>query len=885
METKCSAKSSTKQNPKATEGSEAASVSAAAREKWETLAALLTKAQEAYHLGDELIMVDAEYDRLIHELRALEDTYPSLWKATSPTMKVGAKPTKGSAKELTHRERLYSLQDVFSRSELRAWYDNIRQDLSEDSRFTAEVKIDGLALNLTYRNGVLATAATRGDGITGEDITKNALAIADIPARLSGSNFPELVEIRGEVFFPIQKFHEFNARVEQRNAQIAAHNIEIRAENAKIRKRNSQIRAENESLPESQRQPLIPTIRTETKLKTFANPRNAAAGSLRQDDNTGFAIRSLGFIAHGIGALEGASPELQQHLELQENVYAQFKEWGLPISEQTEILSSFSEIEAYLDKYEHARMSLEHEFDGVVIKLENRRVQAEIGYTSRVPKWAVAFKFPPTEVQTRLLDIRVQVGRTGRVTPFAVMEPVLVDGSTVSQATLHNPAEVARKGVKIGDLVILRKAGDIIPEVVGPVLAARDGSERDFVMPELCPACGGKVRPAKAGDADLRCENTRSCPAQLAQRIIHIGSRGALDIEALGDETGIWLADPDRLRQDALLAFAQGKQLVIEDFTPVRAADATAPIQCTRAELIELGVVDEDGAILDQENIVPPPLAQKLGIPNPQQPVLTSEAELFDLRAEDLRDVWQWQEIRDGGEPTGDYRYVRAAWTKPKIDLETNTVVIPSEPLKNVVTMLEELAKAKTKDFWRQLVALNIRHLGPVAAKVLARKFGSLEAIEVASIDELKGDGVGDIIAGSVHEWLAVDWHREIIQTWRKAGVSFADADAAATAALPQTLAGKTLVATGSLEHFTRESVKQAIEQRGGKATGSVSKKTDYVVVGKNAGSKADKAQSLGIAMLDESQFIELLYRGEYGDGSTAESLLFQQNESTEPAE
>lgn len=862
------------------------SVPLAVRQQWEKLAAELTRAQEAYHLSDAPIMVDAEYDRLIHQLRAIEDEYPALWKPTSPTMKVGAKPVKGSTKELTHRERMYSLQDVFSRAELRAWYENISQEIPENSRFTAEVKIDGLALNLTYRDGVLETAATRGDGITGEDVTKNALAIADIPRQLNGDDFPQLVEIRGEVFFPIEKFHEFNALVDQRNAQIALRNSEIRAQNAKIRKQNAKIRAHNAQLPKEQRRALIPTIRSEAKLKTFANPRNAAAGSLRQDDNTGFAIRSLGFIAHGIGALQGASPELVQRLELQENVYAQFKKWGVPISPQTEILSSFREIETFLDKYEHARMSLVHEFDGVVIKLENRRVQAEIGYTSRVPKWAVAFKFPPTEVQTRLLDIRVQVGRTGRVTPFAVMEPVTVDGSTVSQATLHNPTEVARKGVKIGDLVILRKAGDIIPEVVAPVLAARDGSERDFVMPQHCPACGGKVRPAKASDADLRCENTRSCPAQLAQRIIHIGSRGALDVEALGDETGVWLADPDRLREDALLAFAQGKQLVIEDFTPVRAADTPKPIQCTRAELIELGVVDEDGAIIDQEHIVPPDIAEKLGIPAPQQPVLTSEAALFDLRAEDLRDVWQWQEIRDGGVPTGNYRYLRAAWTKPKIDPATNTVLIPSEPLKNVVTMLDELTKAKTKDFWRQLVALNIRHLGPVAAKVLARKFGSLAAIQAASIEELKGDGVGDIIAGSVREWLEVDWHREIIDTWRKAGVTFADENFGMAAeqadALPQTLAGKTLVATGSLQHFTRDSVKAAIEQHGGKTTGSVSQKTDYVIVGEKAGSKADKAQSLGIPMLSESQFIELLHTGKYGDGTATESLLADDTQSSQ---
>lgn len=835
-----------------------------ATERWDLLAKTLIKAQKAYYLSDQPIMVDAEYDRLIHELRALEDEYPALWKATSPSMKVGAKPTKTGTSQVKHRERMYSLQDVFSREELHEWYQNLRETMPANVRFTGEVKIDGLALNLTYRNGELITAATRGDGVIGEDVTKNALAIADIPRKLKGENIPELVEIRGEVFFPIEKFNEFNALVAQRNQQIELRNEEIRSENKEIRKKNKEIQEKNEELAPNEQLKLIPTIRTETKLKAFANPRNAAAGSLRQDDNTGFAIRSLGFLAHGMGAVEGISADLSRYLSFQENVYQQFKEWGIPVSPETKILSSFSEIEAFLDRYQNARSSLVHEFDGVVIKLEDRQMQERLGYTSRVPRWAIAFKFPPTEVQTRLLDIRVQVGRTGRVTPYAVMEPVFVDGSTVSQATLHNPGEVARKGVKIGDVVILRKAGDIIPEIVGPVLSARNGNERSFVMPKRCPACGGKIRPAKIGDADLRCENTRSCPAQLTQRIVHIGSRGALDVESLGEETGVWLADPDRLRQDALLAFAQGKQLVIEDFTALAEDEQNEPIQCTKEELIALGIVDETGAIIDQENIVPLEIAEKLGIPRPQTPVLTSEAGLFDLRVEDLRDVWQWQEIREAGVATGNYRYLRAAWTKPKIS--NSNIVANSEPLKNVQNMLEQLQKAKTKELWRQLVALNIRHVGPVVAKVLAHKFGTLRAIEKASLAELKGDGVGDIIAASITDWFKVKWHREIVEQWRKAGVRFADINDEnenGEVAFPQTLAGKTVVVTGTLENFTRESVKEAIIARGGKATGSVSKKTDYVIVGESAGSKARKAQELGIKTLTEMQFLELLETGE----------------------
>ena len=471
--------------------------------RWNELAPKLRRAQEAYHSTGEPIMVDATYDSLIAQMRALEDRFPQLWSPQSPTMKVGAKVARGAVAELRHAERMYSLQDVFSREELATWFAGITGELPEGSRFTAEVKIDGLALNLTYRGGVLETAATRGDGVTGEDVTRNALAIQAIPARLSGEEWPELVEVRGEVYFPIAKFTEFNDLVEARNEEVARRNQEIDAYNKALRAKNAG-RAKEGLAP-------LPRLQREGLLKTFVNPRNAAAGTMRQEDNTGFAIKSLSFIAHGIGALEGASEALQEKMATQEGVYEVFRAWGLPVSGQTRMVSTLAEIEDYLDEFQGARASLDHEFDGVVIKLEDRRVQAQLGYTARVPRWAVAYKFPPTEVQTRLLDIQVQVGRTGRVTPFAVMEPVWVDGSTVAQATLHNPFEVERKGVMIGDVVILRKAGDIIPEVVGPVLAERDGSERAFVMPTHCPACGGKIAPAKEGDKDLRCTNTRSC--------------------------------------------------------------------------------------------------------------------------------------------------------------------------------------------------------------------------------------------------------------------------------------------------------------------------------------------------------------------------------------
>nr|WP_241658647.1 helix-hairpin-helix domain-containing protein [Arcanobacterium bovis] len=836
-----------------------------AQARWNELAAILSAAQEAYHSTAEPIMVDAQYDTLIHELRTIEDQFPQLWNPDSPTMKVGSKVTGANTPSLKHRERMYSLQDVFSKEELRAWYTSLMNDVPADSRFTAEVKIDGLALNLTYRNGQLESAATRGDGVEGEDVTRNALAISAIPAALAGTDFPELVEVRGEVFFPVKAFEEFNSLVEQRNMLVEERNAAISQTNAQIRKENARIRKENLARGEADQLPLLPLRRRENKLKTFVNPRNAAAGSLRQDDNSGFAIRSLAFIAHGIGALEGASPSLMKALETQEGVYEVFRSWGLPISPQTEILSSIEEIERFLDSYEGKRNSLEHEFDGVVIKLEDRRIQQELGFTTRVPKWAVAYKYPPMEVQTRLLDIRVQVGRTGRVTPFAVMEPVEVAGSTVSQATLHNPTEVKRKGVLIGDMVVLRKAGDIIPEVLGPILSARDGSEREFVMPSVCPACGGPVRASKEDDVDLRCQNTRSCPAQLTQRIVHIASRGALDIEALGDETARWLANPDSSRDDALLALATGHTVDFRDFDGNKKA-----LSLSLKERQELGIVDDDGALLDTEHTVAPHVLEGLNFPPAQIPVLESEAGLFDLAVEDLRDVWQWQEVRKGGAPTGDYKYVRAAWTKPRAKKlppseefpHGNTIVV-SEPSKTILKALAEVEVAKSKELWRKIVALNIRHVGPVASKALAQRFGSLDAILEAGLDEISQvEGVGEVIGQSLLQWFEVDWHQEIIENWKKAGVSFADDASASASSVPQTLAGLTIVATGSFQNFTRDSINETIERHGGKAAGSVSRRTSLVVVGENAGSKATKALDLGVPTYSEEQFEELVRTG-----------------------
>ncbi|WP_461184031.1 NAD-dependent DNA ligase LigA [Trueperella pyogenes] len=848
-----------------------------ATKRWNDLAPKLRHAQEAYHLTGEPVMVDATYDALIAQMRALEDAFPQLWSPSSPTMKVGAKVARGAVASLRHAERMYSLQDVFSREELAAWFAGITAELPAGSRFTAEVKVDGLALNLTYRRGILETAATRGDGVTGEDVTRNALAISAIPAQLAGEDWPELVEVRGEVYFPIEKFEEFNSLVDARNEEIARRNAEVDAYNKSLRAINAERTKEG-------RKPLV-RVQREGQLKTFVNPRNAASGTMRQEDTTGFAIKSLSFLAHGIGALEGASEGLRERVATQEGVYEVFREWGLPVSDQTAMVSSKEEIEAYLDKYQNARLTLDHEFDGVVIKLEDRRVQAQMGYTARVPRWAVAFKFPPTEVQTRLLDIRVQVGRTGRVTPFAVMEPVWVDGSTVAQATLHNPFEVERKGVLIGDVVILRKAGDIIPEVVGPVVAERDGSERPFVMPATCPACGGVIAPAKEGEKDLRCTNTRSCPAQLHQRVTHIGSRGALDIESLGEESAQWLADPERYREDALIALATGHTLEFTDEAALAAHEAGWPLEDAadprvRMALplerrIELGISDEDGALLDAEHVIGEQLQRELGIPTAQKPFLDTEASLFELTAADLEAVRTWQPIRSGGEHTGDWRYTRAGWTKPTWNKPTAArqgyeLKTPSVPSKTLEKVLEEIEKAKGKELWRKLVALNIRHVGPVAARALANHFGSLEnlletgrrqlAAGEVPFDEI--EGVGEIIARSLIDWFEEPWHAEIVEAWRQAGVAFENArpevspDSGVGAGEPRPFEGMTIVVTGAIEGFTRDGVAEAIAKAGGKATGSVSKKTSVVVIGENPGaSKTTKAKTLGIETWTAEEF------------------------------
>nr|WP_233121543.1 NAD-dependent DNA ligase LigA [Tersicoccus sp. Bi-70] len=705
------------------------------REYDETVDAIRS-ARVAYYTNDAPTLSDADYDRLYRRLEELEALHPELQTNDSPTQEVGGE-VSAAFSPVTHLQRLYSLDDVFSLDELRAWFTRAEAQVEQlhlhAPAWLTEVKIDGLAVNLLYENGVLVRAATRGDGVTGEDITANVVTIEEVPRRLSGSDWPERLEVRGEVFIPSADFLVLN---EQMVADGKA---------------------------------------------PFANPRNSAAGSLRQKDPKVTASRPLHVYVHGIGVREGLTATTQSA------TYDLLAGWGLPVSPYTKVLATYDEVLAFIEQYGEHRHDLRHEIDGIVIKVDDLDTQRRLGHTSRVPRWAVAYKYPPEEVNTKLLDIQVNVGRTGRVTPYGVMVPVKVSGSTVEMATLHNQDVVKAKGVKIGDIVVLRKAGDVIPEIVGPVIALRDAQDppvRDFVMPTRCPSCGTELAPAKEGDADIRCPNARSCPAQLRERVFHVAGRGAFDIEALGWEAAIAL---------------------------------TAPAE-------------------------------------PETPPLTTEADLFDLTPDKLAEVRITRETKVKGVATGETELVPYFFTR-------GTAKKDPEPTANTRHMFEEMEKAKSQPLWRVLVALSIRHVGPTAARALAGAFGSMDAIRAASVEELAHvDGVGPTIAEALTEWFAEDWHREIVETWAAAGVRMADES---DESVPRTLTGLTVVVTGSLQNFSRDEAKEAILTRGGKAAGSVSKKTDYVVVGENAGTKADKAEQLGVKVLDEAGFETLLATGE----------------------
>ncbi|HYS33165.1 MAG TPA: NAD-dependent DNA ligase LigA, partial [Streptosporangiaceae bacterium] len=644
-----------------------------ARHRHADLADQIAEDNYRYHVLDSPVISDAEYDAQMRELRRLEDDHPDLRTPDSPTQRVGDAAAAGFA-PVRHLERLFSLDNAFSDAELESWFARAGR-LGGTGPFLCELKIDGLAVDLVYRDGALARAATRGDGVTGEDVTANVRTIAAAPARLRGSGWPATLEVRGEVFLPVAAFEELN----ERQAQAGK--------------------------------------------PPYVNPRNTAAGSLRQKDPEVTASRPLGLILHGVGAIEG---EKAARPDSQSGWYDQLREWGLPVSELYRVVDGIEEVRGYIGHYAEHRHDPPYEIDGVVVKLDPIAVQQRLGFTSRAPRWAIAYKYPPEEVTTRLLDIRVNVGRTGRVTPFAVMTPVKVSGSTVERATLHNQDEVARKGVLVGDMVVLRKAGDVIPEVVGPVLDLRSGEERAFEFPADCPSCGTRLA-REATEVDWRCPNTRSCPAQLRERLFHLAGRGAFDIEVLGYE----------------------------------AASA----------LLDAGLV-------------------------------TDEGDLFTLTAEKLAQSPFFVTI--GGDLTA-----------------------------NAVSLLRNLDEARNRPLWRVLVALSIRHAGPTAARALAAAFGSADAIAAAPAETLMlVDEVGPTIAGSIIDWFAVDWHQAIVAKWRAAGVRLADPDFAGFAlgdsGAPEggPLAGVTVVLTGSLGGCTRDEAAEAITERGGKVSGSVSKKT-----------------------------------------------------------
>ncbi|MFJ2741458.1 NAD-dependent DNA ligase LigA [Streptomyces sp. NPDC087440] len=713
-------------------GEQHAAVPAEAREKHARLAEQIEEHRFRYYVNDQPVVSDAEFDKQLRSLQALEEEYSELRTPDSPTQKVaGAYETEFTS--VQHRERMLSLDNAFDDEELAAWAERLAGELSGiEYHLLCELKVDGLAVNLTYEKGRLTRAATRGDGRTGEDITPNVRTIAQIPQRLQGDRVPDLVEIRGEVYFPMEAFGELNARL------------------------------------------------VEAGDKPFANPRNAAAGSLRQKDPRVTASRPLRMVVHGIGAREGFDiGRLSEAYEL-------LKEWGLPTAQQNRVVASLDgvrEFIAYIGKNRHS--VVEHEIDGVVVKLDEIPLQGRLGSTSRAPRWAIAWKFAPEEVNSKLINIRVGVGRTGRVTPYAQVEPVTVAGSEVEFATLHNQEVVKKKGVLIGDTVVLRKAGDVIPEILGPVVDLRDGTEREFVMPAECPECGTALRPMKEGDIDLRCPNAQTCPAQLRERLFYLAGRKSLDIE---------------------------------NFGYVAATALTKPLE-------------------------------------PAEPPLLDEGDLFDLTIEQLLPIRSYVLDSDSGLPKKD----------PKTGEDKIALIFANqdgEPRKNALAMLENIKAAKEMPLARILTGLSIRHVGPVAAEALAREFRSIEKIEQASEEELAGvDGVGGIIAASLKEWFAVDWHQEILRKWRAAGVRMEEEGADEDQG-PRPLEGLTVVVTGTLENHTRDGAKESLQRLGAKVTGSVSKKTSFVVVGDSPGSKYDKAMQLKVPVLNEEGFGVLLSEG-----------------------
>ncbi|MGW6495967.1 NAD-dependent DNA ligase LigA [Nonomuraea angiospora] len=712
-------------------GAEVAGVPVVALKRHAELSELVDEARWRYYVLDQPTVSDAQFDEWFRELLALEESHPSLQTPESPTQKVGA-PVSGDFAKVQHLNRMESLDNAFNEADMAAWMQRAERLAEGDpGPYLCELKIDGLAIALVYRDGKLERGATRGDGRTGDDVTANVRTIKGVPHRLTGDDVPSLVEVRGEVYIPVEDFKKLN-----------------------------------EQLVEQGKTP-------------FANPRNSAAGTLRQKDPRVTAQRPLRMLVHGIGIWEGSAVP-----KAQSDVYERLRGFGLPVSDLYQVVPGLTEVNEFIENYRVHRHDPPYEIDGVVVKVDDFRTQRELGSTSRAPRWAIAYKYPPEEVNTKLLGIEVGVGRTGRVTPYAVMEPVSVAGSTVERATLHNAAIVVKKGVLIGDTVVLRKAGDVIPEIVGPVTALRDGSEREFVMPTHCPECGTELAYEKEGDADLRCPNTRGCPAQIRERIFFAGGRRALDIDGLGY---------------------------------VAATALTQPLP-------------------------------------PQEPVVRTEADLFDLTLEQLLPIKSI--VRD--QNTGLAKIDPKTGEEKVVTFFSN---IDGGASQNALQLIDELKQARQAPLANVLVALSIRHIGPPTARALADEMRSIDRIMNASEEELAAvEGIGPRVAATIREWFSVDWHREIIDRWRAAGVRMEDEPAPDKG--PQTLEGLTFVVTGTLEGYTRDSAADAITSRGGKVSGSVSKKTSFLVVGENAGSKYDKAVSLGVPILDGAGFEVLLKEG-----------------------
>ena len=751
-------------------------------------------ARDDYYGRNAEVVDDATYDGWMRRLEQIERWYPELQGQDSPTLTVGAAENTPFA-PVQHAERMLSLDNVFSPDELRDWCVKTEGAAGRAVRWLTELKIDGLAISLRYEYGRLTSAATRGDGRVGEDITMNAVRVHGIPDRLAGSGHPALVEVRGEVFIPVAAFeglNEFQAELRERVVAEAREKPRFDEEKARTS--------------------------AQRRFPAFANPRNAASGGLRQqlDKKDGPELESgqrrldsLRLLVHGIGAWP--DPPVASQSE----VYGLLAEWGLPTSPYFRTPETIDGVLEYVAYYGEHRHDVEHELDGIVVKVDELALHDELGATSRAPRWAIAYKYPPEQVNTKLLDIVVSVGRTGRATPYAVMEPARVAGSVVRSATLHNQDVVKAKGVLIGDTVVLRKAGDVIPEVLGPVVELRDGTEHAFVMPEFCPECGSPLRPAKEGDIDLRCPNARSCPAQVRGRVEHIGSRGALDIEVLGEVTAAALTQAEPPAKAPLDTEAGLFDLTLDELVPIS-------VIVRDAETGEPKTDAETGEVIRRSPF------QKLG-PAKYPPGMEEMDAAARRRAGIRKDYHE---------------------------------VLPSEA---ATKLLAELEKAKTKDLWRLLVALNIRHVGPVAARALAQWFGSLDAITKASREDLAAvEGVGGIIADSLIDWFDVDWHREIVERWTDAGVQWAIPGHAGPGAVSAggVLEGLTVVATGSLEGYTREGAQEAIIAAGGKAASSVSKKTDFVAAGPGAGSKLAKAEELGVRILDAAQFKTLVEQG-----------------------